>query len=120
MVQKTILIIDDEIDILENLQEALELEQYNVIRARDAFEALKTLNTQVKPDLIMSDIMMPKMSGYEFHKKIMGEEGLKDIPVILMSAGPLKTEEFDSGLFIKKPFDLFAMLDMVAKVIGDG
>ena len=64
MEQKTILIADDEVDIVETLKFVLETEGFNVITAYDGEEALKSAK-EFMPDLMLLDVMMPKMNGYK-------------------------------------------------------
>jgi two-component system alkaline phosphatase synthesis response regulator PhoP len=101
-----ILLADDEKDIVEFLQYNLEQEGFEVISAYDGAEALQKI-TQ-KPELIILDVMMPKLNGFEVCKKIRETEGFENTPVIFLTA---KTSEMDEikGLelgaddFIKKP-----------------
>ncbi len=101
-----ILLVDDERDIVEFIQYNLELEGFEVISAYDGEIALEKLNE--KPDLIVLDIMMPKMNGYEVCKRIRTNEEYDDIPIIFLTA---KTSEFDelkafnlgADDYIKKP-----------------
>ena len=102
----TILLVDDEKDIVEFLNYNLEQEGFNVIAAYDGVEALAKLSSN--PDLIILDVMMPKMDGYEVCAHIRDKEEFKNTPVIFLTA---KTAEMDEikGLnlgaddFIQKP-----------------
>lgn len=101
-----ILLADDEKDIVEFLQYNLEQEGFEVISAYDGAEALQKIAQ--KPELIILDVMMPKLNGFEVCKKIRETEGFENTPVIFLTA---KTSEMDEikGLelgaddFIKKP-----------------
>ncbi|HEX2982324.1 MAG TPA: response regulator transcription factor [Ignavibacteriales bacterium] len=101
-----ILLADDEKDIVEFLQYNLEQEGFEVISAYDGAEALQKI--EQKPELIILDVMMPKLNGFEVCKKIRETEGFENTPVIFLTA---KTSEMDEikGLelgaddFIKKP-----------------
>lgn len=94
-----ILLVDDEQDIVEFLQYNLESEGFEVISAFDGEMALEKVTE--KPDLIVLDVMMPKMNGYEVCKTIRMNEKYDDIPIIFLTA---KTSEFDE----LKGFDLGA------------
>lgn len=94
-----ILLVDDEQDIVEFLQYNLESEGFEVISAFDGVIALEKVTE--KPDLIVLDVMMPKMNGYEVCKTIRMNEEYDDIPIIFLTA---KTSEFDE----LKGFDLGA------------
>lgn len=103
---KKILLVDDERDIVEFLQYNLKQEGFNVVSAYDGDEALDKLKE--KPDLIILDIMMPKLNGYEVFKKIRTIPGFNHTPIIFLTA---KSGEMDEILglelgandFIQKP-----------------
>src|SRR5262249_58315623 len=82
-----ILVVDDEIYIVHILDFSLGMEGYEVVTALDGEQALERVAEQ-KPDLIVLDIMMPKLDGYETCKALKSKEEWKDIPVILLSATP--------------------------------
>jgi two-component system alkaline phosphatase synthesis response regulator PhoP len=79
-----ILLVDDEPDIVEFLQYNLIQEGFDVISAYDGIEALSKISQ--KPDLIILDIMMPKMDGYEVFKKIRETSGFEKLPIIFLTA----------------------------------
>jgi len=88
--KQKILLVDDEKDIIEFLQYNLAQEGYEVISANDGKEALEKLNE--KPDLIVLDVLMPRMNGYEVCAKIRENEKYKNIPVLFLTA---KVSEMD-------------------------
>jgi len=101
-----ILLVDDEPDIVEFLEYNLTKEGFDVIKAYDGTEALKKIID--KPELVLLDIMMPKMDGYEVCKRIRSMEGLEQLPVVFLTA---KSGEVDEILglelgandYIQKP-----------------
>ena len=101
-----ILLVDDEQDIVEFLEYNLNQEGFEVITAYDGVEALEKVNE--KPDLIILDIMMPNMDGYEVCKRLRENKAYAGIPVIFLTAKGAETDEI-KGLelgasdFIKKP-----------------
>jgi two-component system, OmpR family, alkaline phosphatase synthesis response regulator PhoP len=103
---KRILLVDDEPDIIEFLQYNLVREGFEVISAKDGIEALRKISE--KPDLIILDIMMPNMDGFEVCKKIRSKESLKNIPIIFLTAKSSEVDEI-AGLelgandYVKKP-----------------
>ena len=115
--QKKILIIDDEEDIQKLLRMRLEQENFNIVSANDGDVGVKAAE-QEAPDLILLDIMMPKMDGYTCLKEIRKLPKTKEIPILMLSG---KEEEKVRDLFafqkisgyIEKPFELD---DLVAKV----
>lgn len=88
--KQKILLVDDEKDIIEFLEYNLVQEGYDVISANDGLKALEKLAD--KPDLIVLDVLMPKMNGYEVCAKIRENEAYKNIPVLFLTA---KVSEMD-------------------------
>jgi CheY-like chemotaxis protein len=84
-VRERILIVEDSLTQAGRLKCLLEKNGHPVIVAANGKEALSLLGTR-KPDLIISDIIMPEMDGYQLCKQIKSDENLKDIPVILLTA----------------------------------
>ena len=107
MTAKTkILLVDDERDIVEFLQYNLEQEGFEVISAYDGEEAIRKLSE--KPDLIILDVMMPKLNGYEVCKMVRQKDGFYHVPVIFLTAKSSEMDEItglDLGAddFIRKP-----------------
>lgn len=107
---KKILIVDDEPNILMSLEYTFKKKDFLVFIARDGEEALELLKTE-QPNIILLDIMMPKVDGYATLEIIKKDERLKDCKVIFLSA---KNKEYDikKGLslgadaFITKPFSI--------------
>lgn len=103
---KKILLVDDEPDIIEFLGYNLNREGFEVITAEDGIEALQKISE--KPDLIILDIMMPNMDGFEVCKKIRTKESYNNIPIIFLTAKSSEVDEV-AGLemgatdYIRKP-----------------
>ena len=109
MAKPLILVVEDDLALLEGVRELLELTDYSVLTAANGREALDVLETQC-PDLIVSDIMMPEMDGYQFHEKVSEQPELSAIPFIFLSARGEKTDirrgkELGADDYITKPFD---------------
>jgi len=105
---KTILVVDDEPSILRLVRATLEPKGYNVITVDNGMEAISTAKVK-QPDLILLDIMMPKMDGNEVRHKLAEDPRTKDIPVAHLSAvGDFnqQLEAYDEGAidYITKPF----------------
>ncbi len=112
-----ILIVDDSITNLNFLRVILEDEGYGIWEASDGKEALKLMGTQ-KPDLILLDIMMPVMNGFEVCKRVKREERLKEIPIIIISAvteSSDKVEALRLGAvdYVTKPFQKDELLTRI-------
>lgn len=80
-----VLMVDDDKMLLDMYKERLELAGYKVTSCSNGEECLKTIN-QAKPDIILLDIMMPKVNGYDTLASIKSDPATKDIPVIILSA----------------------------------
>jgi CheY-like chemotaxis protein len=112
-----ILVVDDDPDILEALSEILEAEGYEVDRARHGQEALARIE-QRRPDLILLDLMMPVMDGWEFSQALRQRSDWDDIPVVVLSAdrqAGAKARVVGARGFLAKPFELNELL----RVVGD-
>lgn len=104
-----VLIIDDEPDALELLTLRLQSWDYEVVQARDGQEGLEKLKIE-KPDIILLDIMMPNMDGYQFCNEIKKKNLLSDIPIIIVTA---KGDNIDKVIgralgaddYVAKPFE---------------
>jgi len=122
--RKRILVVDDDMIIVESIVQALEEDEYNyeVLSASDGFEAGLQVN-HFNPDLLILDIMMPDIKGYEVCKKIKTTEETKHIKIIVLSAY-LDDEKFqqmkDNGADVcfSKPLPLSQLKDEVAKLLG--
>jgi len=117
MAKGRILVVDDEIYIVHILDFSLGMEGYEVLTALDGEQALEKARTE-KPDLIVLDIMMPKLDGYETCKRLKADADTKDVPVILLSAKGRNVDQkvgFEVGAddYITKPF---SMRELVARV----
>ncbi|GLI53262.1 MULTISPECIES: ATP-binding response regulator [Thermodesulfovibrio] len=106
---QTILIVDDNIDTVELLRKRLKAEGYNTEEAYDGEEALKKVY-ELYPDLIILDVMMPKMDGYEVCQRLKTDDRTKFIPIIMLTAKSdveSKVKGLDIGAddYVPKPFD---------------
>ena len=103
---KKILLVDDEVDILEFLKYNLEQDNFEVLVSSNGKDALKKIAQ--KPDLIVLDIMMPEMDGFEVYEQIKKNKEYQDIPIIFLTAKSGETDEIkglDLGAsdYIQKP-----------------
>ena len=117
---KTILIADDEPDILEIISYNLRNEGYETITAKDGNEALQKASVH-KPDLIILDIMLPDGNGVDICTEIKSNEATRHIPVLLMSANinnALKFNESAAEGFISKPFNIDDLLEKVQHIVA--
>lgn len=107
-----IVLADDDHNIVDLLAELLEEEGYQVLRASNGQQAWHLCHEHC-PDLVITDIMMPGMSGVELVARLRRVDTQRHTPVILMSAVPRTLREANVA-FVPKPFDLDDMLDNVA------
>jgi len=117
-----ILVVDDEIYIVHILDFSLGMEGYEVVTALDGEQALEKLKVE-KPDLIVLDIMMPKLDGYEVCKAIKSDPETRQIPVILLSAKGRNVDQkmgFDVGAddYITKPFSPRKLVERINQLLG--
>ena len=116
-----ILVADDEIHITTLLKITLEMHGYTVAVANDGAEALEKVEADL-PDLVLLDIKMPQMNGWQVCEKLKSDERTKNIPVIMVSAfaqKEAKQRSFDLGAseFIAKPFESAFLLEIIQKVM---
>lgn len=119
--KQTILVVDDEQDLLDLIEYNLKKEGFNVLKAEDGKEGIKMARKH-SPDLILLDIMMPKMDGLEAVEIIRNDEELKRIPIIFLTArGDEKTEV--EGLnkggddYITKPISTTKLISRIKAVL---
>lgn len=103
--KKIILLVDDTPDIVENIREFLLMEDYRVITALNGVAALAHLERE-RPDLIITDLVMPEMDGFELIQKLRSNDQYKEIPILVFSAKPVASEKLDelgADKFVLKP-----------------
>ena len=121
---KTILLIEDNIDVLENLTEYLELEGYKIITANNGKSGVQLAKVFI-PDLIICDTLMPGMDGYEVLRLLMETATTTDIPFIFNTSNSEnidreKALQLGADGYIVKPFEVEALLKMIKASIKSG
>jgi DNA-binding response OmpR family regulator len=119
-----VLLVDDDPVILKLLQVNFEMEGYTVMTASDGVEGLEKARAE-KPDIVLLDIMMPRMDGLQVTKELKGRDDTKDIPIILLSAKAQASDvqagrEIGADDYLTKPFDPLELLDRVGDLLKGG
>ena len=117
-----ILVVEDDDELRSALSDSLALEGYRVSTASNGLEALKSLREGPSPQLILLDLMMPVMNGWQFRSAQKDDPSLAAIPVIVLSAvgnHVQKIEPLDAVAFMRKPFDLELLLQYVDRYAKD-
>lgn len=116
----TILIVDDEYLIADILGYAMEDEGYMVVKASNGRRGLEVLDRE-RPELVITDFMMPIMDGLEFARAIRARASSVDLPIILMSGAQGSVGRSSPELFaavFDKPFDINQVIAKVKELIG--
>jgi CheY-like chemotaxis protein len=113
---KTVLVVDDELAIVEALAEILTSEGYAVKSAGNGRAALELL-TQQHVDVVLMDAMMPTMGGVDAARAMQADARLRDIPIVLMTAGPLPDADVRWFTALRKPFALSALMSAVQRAV---
>lgn len=119
---KKILVIDDEPDLLKIATFRLKRSGYDILTAVDGREAVDILKNET-PDLILLDLRLPAIDGYEICRRVKSDERTKNIPVILFTASATasvadRIKETGANDCLIKPFEPETLLEKVKKLIG--
>ena len=117
----TVLVVDDDPVILKLLEVNFEMEGFTVITAKDGEDGIETARAQ-QPDVVVSDIMMPRKSGLELVAELKADPATKHIPVILLSAKAQANDEragLEAGAddYVTKPFEPLDLVDRVNRLL---
>ncbi len=116
-----VLVVEDDPDLLEALSVALEAEGFAVGRARHGLDALGQLRAGHRPCLILLDLMMPIMNGWQFRHEQRQDSELSRIPVVVVSAKTDSAQHaawLEADAYIEKPVSLATLLEVVQKYCG--
>lgn len=119
---KKILAVDDERHIVRLVQINLEKHGYEVVTASNGREAIETAR-EARPDLIVMDVMMPEMDGFEALEKMKADPELSSIPVIMLTAKAQDADVFSgwqkgADLYLTKPFNPSELLTFVKRIFS--
>jgi CheY-like chemotaxis protein len=116
-------VVDDDPDVLEAMELALESAGYKIVTARNGAEALDHLHSDAAPRVILLDLMMPVMNGWQFRAEQIRDERLATIPVIVLSGAgqAAKSSAFPgAAAFLEKPVDLEDLLSHLQHYVAEG
>ncbi len=121
--QKRILVVDDEPEFSDLVTMRLEVNGFDVIVAEDGEKGLEIAKRE-KPDLIILDLMMPKITGFEVCRMLKFDDAYKHIPIIILSALDQQRErekaiQNGADAYFIKPFDLKLLLTKIRSLIGE-
>lgn len=119
--KKTILFLEDEDELLLTLGSLLRDQRYNVIETKTAEDALKTLK-EINPDLIIADIKLPGIDGFDFFHAVHQDSRYKSVPFIYLTAfnnlkAAIRAKEEGAADYITKPFDLEYLMVRIRELI---
>ena len=120
MHSSTILIVDDDHDVRRALTELLEEEGYSVAGAANGRAALELMRSGVRPSLILLDLMMPGMNGWDFRSVQMRDPELRAVPVVIVTASGFSPEAIRTQLgpieLVPKPIQPAILLDVIGRL----
>jgi CheY-like chemotaxis protein len=109
-----VLIVEDDADLREMMAQLLSLEGYQTATVANGREALEYLHNGEVPDLILLDLMMPVMDGWEFRRRQEADPALANVPVVILSAlDQNRAADVTAAAFLKKPLDFDRLLQLV-------
>lgn len=117
--KRKILIIEDEKDLRETLADVLEISGYEVVISPDGFAGIEAI-IDSKPDLVLCDVNMPKMNGFEVLTAIKEKLNDDSMPIFIYLSARIQSEDIEHGLnlgaddFVTKPFDVTELLETLA------
>ncbi len=122
MAKKRILVVDDYPQVVEVLKIRLESAGYDVLAAYDGQEALKVARNE-KPDLILLDVLLPKINGYKVARFLKYDKKYKNIPIIMLTSRAKKADaelgiQAGANEYVFKPYNPPRLMQLIQKYIG--
>ncbi len=121
MANKKILVVDDSPTELKLIINTLGSDNYQIVTATDGVQALEKVKKEM-PDLVVLDVVMPNMDGFQACRKMKASPEVKDIPIIMLTSKSQKADEFwgkkqGAEVYLTKPFTDDALLEAVARCL---
>ena len=121
MAAKKVLLVDDEVDFVDVVRTRLEANNFEVVTAYDGEEALEKVKEQI-PDIIILDVIMPKISGFDVCRKLKSDQSYKEIPIIMLTAKfqPSDIEfgkELGAETYLTKPVKLDELSEKINELL---
>lgn len=118
---KKILIVEDDEDVVRSTSYVLEKKGYQCIKAFDGMDGFQKAKTE-NPDLILLDLMLPKMNGYKISRLLKFDEKYKKIPIIMLTAKAQESDKklgFETGAdeYVTKPFEIDKLVEIIEKYL---
>lgn len=116
-----ILLVEDDKDIRSVFEQILHLEGYNVRTAANGMDAFELLSNNDLPDLIITDLMMPEMNGFELIRAIGESERIRVVPIAVYSCSKMIKDHPDLKgcvAFFSKPFEIDVIYDVINKIVS--
>ena len=111
-----VLIVEDDADLREMMAQLLQLEGYRAEAVANGRDALRYLKAGDRPDVILLDLMMPVMDGWEFRRRQVEDPAIAKVPVVVLSAlDPIRAVDLGGTAFLKKPLDFDRLLELVRR-----
>ena len=118
MADDIVLVVDDNPETLAFLARALEAEGVQVRTAASVFRALEALHDgSPRPSLIVTDLMMPQTTGWDFLKHLRAEEALKSVPIVVITGADVDNSDGLADAVLQKPFDPVELADTVRSLL---
>jgi len=122
MAKKRILVVEDEVELANTIKDWLETNRYTVITALDGEEALAKARNE-KPDLVLLDIMLPKISGFDVCRKLKIDDRYKHLPIIVITAKFQPNdirfgEEMGADAYLTKPVEFKILLGKIRELLA--
>jgi CheY-like chemotaxis protein len=111
-----VLIVEDDADLREMMAQLLTLEGFRAETVANGRDALEYLQRGDRPEIILLDLMMPIMDGWEFRRRQRADPAVADVPVVVLSAlDATRATDLDETAFLKKPLDFERLLQLVRR-----